>query len=84
MVLPFGLATACYVFTKLIRPLVKHCSGQGLLAVVYLDDRIIAANVMEAARSSRASEMVKQDLARAGFIAYKEKSQCTHLRRCNS
>ena len=23
-VLPFGLTTACYVFTKLMRPLVKH------------------------------------------------------------
>ena len=34
-----------------------------------------AAKGMEAAR--RASEMVKQDLARAGFIAHKEKSQWT-------
>ena len=74
-VLPFGLATACYVFTKLIRPLVKHWRGQGLRAVVYLDDGIVAANGMEAAR--RASEMVKQDLARAGFVAHKEKSQWT-------
>ena len=71
-VLPFGLATACYVFTKLIRPLVKHWRGQELQAVVYLDDGIVAANGMEAAR--RASEMVKQDLARAGFVAHKEKS----------
>ena len=23
-VLPFGLATACYIFTKLLRPLVKY------------------------------------------------------------
>ena len=82
MVLPFGLVTACYVFTKLVRPLVKHWSGQGLRAVVYLDDGIIAANGMEAVR--RASETVKQDLPRAGFIAHQEKSQCTHLRRCNS
>ena len=44
-------------------------------AVVHLDDGIIAANGMEAAR--RASEMVKQDLARAGFIVHKEKSQWT-------
>ena len=74
-VLPFGLATACYVFTKLIRPLVKHWRGQGLLTVFYLDDGIVAANGIEAAR--RASEMVKQHLARAGFVAHKEKSQWT-------
>ena len=74
-VLPFGLATACYIFTKLIRPLVKCWRGDGLRAVVYLDDGIVAANGIEAAR--RASEMVKQDLAKAGFIAHKEKSQWT-------
>ena len=28
MVLPFGLATACYVFTKLMRPLVKLWWGK--------------------------------------------------------
>ena len=26
--LPFGLATACYVLTKLLRPLIKHWQGQ--------------------------------------------------------
>ena len=78
-VLPFGLATACYIFTKLIRPLVKHWRGKGLRTVVYLDDGIVAANGLEAAE--RASVMVKQDLARAGFIAHKEKSQWTPSQR---
>ena len=78
-VLPFGLATACYIFTKLIRPLVKRWRGKGLRAVVYLDDGIVAANGMEAAE--RASVMVKQDLAMAGFIAHKEKSQWTPAQR---
>ena len=44
-------------------------------AVVYLDNGIVTANRIEAAR--RTSEMVKQDLAKAGFIAHKEKSQWT-------
>ena len=30
-VLPFGLSTACYVFTKLLRPLVKHWRSMGVL-----------------------------------------------------
>ena len=43
-VLPFGLATACYIFTKLLRPLIKHWRGQGLRAIIYLDDGIVAVN----------------------------------------
>ena len=31
-VLPFGLSTACYVFTKLMRPLVRFWLGKGLKA----------------------------------------------------
>ena len=53
--------------------MVKRWKGDGLQAVVYLDDEIVTANGIDAAR--RASEMVKQDLAKAGFIAHKEKSQ---------
>ena len=41
-VLPFGLATACYAFTKLLRPLIKYWRGQGLRALLYLDDGIVA------------------------------------------
>ena len=33
-VLPFGLATACYNFTKLLTPLIKHWRGQGLRAII--------------------------------------------------
>ena len=41
-VLPLGLSTACYIFTKLMRPLVRYWHGRGLKAIVYLDDCIIA------------------------------------------
>jgi len=34
-VLQFGLSTACYLFTKLMLPLVKHWRGRGLKAIVY-------------------------------------------------
>ena len=72
-VLPFGLATACYIFTKLMRPLVKHWRGNGLRAVVYLDDGIVAVNGMEAAEQT--SAIVRQELADAGFLAHEQKSQ---------
>ena len=41
-VLPFGLSTAPYVFTKLLRPLVRLWRGKGHKAILYLDDGICA------------------------------------------
>ena len=49
-ILPFSLATACYVFTKLLQPLVKFWRAQGLRTVLYLDDGIVASKGLEAAR----------------------------------
>ena len=59
-VLPLGLATACYAFKKLLRPLVKYWRSQGLRAILYLDDGIIA--VMGKAAAAQASHKVRQDL----------------------
>ena len=71
-VLPFGLSTACYLFTKLMRPLVRYWRGRGLKAIVYLDDGIIALKGEEKAKVE--SSKVKQDLEKAGFIVNVEKS----------
>jgi hypothetical protein len=43
-ILPFGLSTACYVFTKPLRPLVKHWRSKGKRIVVYIDDGICASS----------------------------------------
>ena len=37
-VLPFGLSTALYVFTKLLKPLEKHWRLQGISLAIFLDD----------------------------------------------
>ena len=42
-VLLFGLSTACYMFTKLLRPLVRYWHSKGLRLVVYLDDGLGAS-----------------------------------------
>jgi len=58
-VLPFGLATACY--TKLLHLLVKYWCSQGLRALLYLDDSVVAVTGKEAA--VQASRRVREDLA---------------------
>ena len=65
-VLPFGLSTACYVFTKLLRPLVKRWRSMGLRCVVYIDDGITAASSEQKCRSD--TSVVVSDLERAGFV----------------
>ena len=48
-VLPFGLSTACYLFTKMLRPLVKLWRSRGIKVVLYIDDGIIVAPSFEKA-----------------------------------
>jgi len=72
-VLPFGLATACYAFTKLLRPRVRFWRGLGLKVVLYLDDGILAANGLQ--MTAQASRQIQMDLAKAGFIVNESKSQ---------
>ena len=77
-VLPFGLATACYAFTKLLRPLIGYWRDQGLRAVMYVDDGIVAAKGLETA--NRIKVRVQQDLVTAGFIVNETKSQWNQLK----
>ena len=72
-VMPFGLATACYAFTKLMWPLVKYWRGRGLHTVLYLDDGIVAVKGKE--NADRESRQVQLYLAKACLIANNTKSQ---------
>ena len=71
-VLPFGLTSAPYVFTKVVRQLVKYWRGRGNLILMYLDDGIGGDTSAERARIL--SDSVLQDLASSGFTANDEKS----------
>jgi len=71
-VLPFGLCTACYLFTKLMRPLVRLWQGKGLKAIIYLDDGIVSVRGEQEAIA--ASAQVQLDLENAGFVVNVEKS----------
>ena len=52
VVLPIGLSLAPYVFTKMMRPLVKLWCRKGLKVVVYLDDGICALRSYQCFRTS--------------------------------
>ena len=79
-VLPFGLATACYFFTKLMRPLVKYWRGPGLRIIVYLDDGIAAIAGEQAACA--ASCKVQEDLHQAAFVVNVSKCNWEPRQKC--
>ena len=79
-VLPFGLSTACYVFTKLLRPLVRYWRSQGIRVVLYIDDGIIAFPSLEVA--SDAVEGIIQDIRKAGLTVNEKKSRFVPSQRC--
>ena len=78
-VLPFGLSTACYMFTKLVRPLVRYWRGKGLRIIVYLDDGLCAVKGEENAHT--ASTLVQTTLEKSGFVANVAKSNWTPTQR---
>ena len=65
-VLPFGLATACFIFTKLLRPLVKRWRSLGMKAIMYVDDGICSAKSYNEAESH--GFRIKDDLDKAGLV----------------
>ena len=71
-VLPFGLAPASYVFTKMLRPFIKKWRGQGIRSIIYLDDGILGSP------SKRSTGFhcltARGDLENAGFVLNEEKS----------
>ena len=71
--LPFGRSHACYLFTKLLQPLIQLWRGGGPKAIIYLDDGIVAVRGKE--RAIRESASVKRDLESVDFVDNIEKSQ---------
>ena len=73
--LPFGLSSAPFLFTKVVRPLVKKWRSEGKSIVVFLDDGLgFAASYEEALRMSTE---VKADILASGFVPNAQKSMWT-------
>ena len=65
--------TACYVFTKLLRPLVKFWRSKGRRVIVYIEYGICAASTLEEAEKH--STAIQADLGEAGFVLNLSKSK---------
>ena len=72
LVLPFGLKSAPYIFTKITRPLIKKWRGDGKRVVMYLDDGIGFDQTFESAVAI--SKSVQSDLRSSGFVINERKS----------
>ena len=72
LVLVFGLSTACYVFTKITRPLIKRWRLKGYKVLIYLDDGFNIGSDYNTCKAS--TEHIIQDLESSGFVINHEKS----------
>ena len=71
-VLPFGLTSAPYVFTKVLRQLIRFWRGHGHRVLLYLDDGI--GGHFSKTSATHLSIKVRQDIIACGFTLNDEKS----------
>lgn len=70
-VLPFGLSSAPYLFTKLMREIVRYWRSLAYPIVIYLDDGWCS---LDLENCKKVSDLIKKDLKLAGFIVNNEKT----------
>ena len=78
--LPFGLCTAPFVFTKLLKPVMHSLRLAGYLSVVYLDDFLLVGASYEACVENVA--VTCDRLASLGFLFSKNKCQFPPSQQC--
>ena len=71
-VLPFGLSSACFCFSKSLCPLVKRWRSMGHNSFVYLDDGF--GSQPERTSALAAAFIQRKDLASSGLLVNEEKS----------
>ena len=71
-VLPFGLSSACFCFTKLLRPLVKRWRSMSHGSFVYLDDGF--GSQPDKSSAAAAAVIQERELDSSGFLVNEDKS----------
>ena len=79
LVLPFGLCTAPFVFTKVTRPLAAFLRSRGIRAIFYLDDILILGRSHQ--ECLHFVQLALQVLQQAGFLINWKKSFLTPSQR---
>lgn len=79
-VLPFGLSTAPYIFTKLMKPVTKILRSIGLLSTLYLDDWLLIGDSYQSCLKN--IDMTRNLLTSLGFIINEEKSYLIPSQSC--
>lgn len=79
-VLPFGLCTSPYVFTKLLKPVLHHLRSLGHLSVNFLDDFLCIGNSFENCIDNL--ETTRDLLCKLGFLINEDKSQIYPKKKC--
>ncbi|KAI8431183.1 hypothetical protein MSG28_001221 [Choristoneura fumiferana] len=78
--LPFGLCSAPYVFTKLVKPILTHLRNKGHTLVAYLDDILCMGDTYSNCLNT--VNAVINTLQRLGFVVNYEKSKPTPSKVC--
>lgn len=78
--LPFGLSTSPYVFTKIMKPVIKKLRDLGILLVIYIDDILILGKTYIACVEN--TQKVIRLLETLGFVINYKKSTLIPTRTC--
>lgn len=78
--LPFGLASAPYIFSKILKPVTYFLRERGFLSVIYLDDFLLIAPSYKQALDN--IYITSEILTSLGFIINKRKSVLLPTRSC--
>lgn len=79
-VLPFGLASAPYIFTKILKPVVSSLRVRNFFSVIYLDDFLLVAASYDQCLDNISTTM--ELLSSLGFLINKRKSVLIPSRAC--
>ncbi len=72
--LPFGLSSAPWAFTKMLKPLIAFFRARGIRLVIYLDDILLMSSSKEKLKEDVL--LVRTVLELVGFVVNEEKSIC--------
>lgn len=78
--LPFGLCTAPFVFTKIMKPVLHYLRERGQMSTAYLDDLLCIGNSYSTCQEN--VTITRNILNRLGFIVNEEKSLQTPQQVC--